>query len=342
MPNLLRVLLLLWVSCVAAFAQGPVYSAPVGGGNTCGSSGTPCTVPGQLNVAGNAQIGNAVLSPTAGLNGLINGVSIQSLATGLLLNTTGTGAPSIATWITGIQPLLSGTIDSSHVVMANGTTALITSAFSAVTAGTNAAALVMGTGGSLGVSGSGTIAATSVSGFTAGVGTLTGPASSGTAVIGAAALSTSGCVPYQNGTAGALTCDPIFTYADVSNNVTFGVLNAQGGTTSFILKGGNSQIQYQLTAASGSPNSLKIGINGNAQLGLSSSSPYPVTIGFGSASSVTAIFNGIPAFNGTNTTGSTLFAPAGSNCPAITCTTPYTWLQFQSADGSAVFSPVFK
>ena len=50
---------------------------------------------------------------------------------------------------------------------------------------------------------------------------------------------------------------------------------------------------------------------------------------------------GIPTFAGTQTTGSTL-ATFGSNCPAVTCTSPYTWLRAISADGSAVYIPVFK
>lgn len=56
----------------------------------------------------------------------------------------------------------------------------------------------------------------------------------------------------------------------------------------------------------------------------------------------TQFFNGIPKFGGTNTTGSTAFAPGGSNCPAVSCTTPYTWLQAISSDGSTVFIPVWK
>src|SRR6266436_90422 len=47
-------------------------------------------------------------------------------------------------------------------------------------------------------------------------------------------------------------------------------------------------------------------------------------------------------FSGTNTTGSTAFVPGGSNCPATTCTTPYTWIQAISSDGSTVYIPVFK
>ena len=43
-----------------------------------------------------------------------------------------------------------------------------------------------------------------------------------------------------------------------------------------------------------------------------------------------------------NTTGSTAFAPAGSNCPATNCVTPYTWMQVTTADGSTGYMPVFK
>jgi hypothetical protein len=32
----------------------------------------------------------------------------------------------------------------------------------------------------------------------------------------------------------------------------------------------------------------------------------------------------------------------GNNCPAITCTTPYTWVKATAADGSTVYIPAFK
>ena len=43
-----------------------------------------------------------------------------------------------------------------------------------------------------------------------------------------------------------------------------------------------------------------------------------------------------------NGTGSTAFVPAGSNCPATTCTTPYTWVKMTSSDGSTIWLPGFK
>jgi hypothetical protein len=50
---------------------------------------------------------------------------------------------------------------------------------------------------------------------------------------------------------------------------------------------------------------------------------------------------GIPAFKGTNTTGSTAGA-LGSNCPAVTCSAPYTWVKATAADGSTVYLPAWK
>jgi len=51
---------------------------------------------------------------------------------------------------------------------------------------------------------------------------------------------------------------------------------------------------------------------------------------------------GTPMLYQTNTTGSTAFAPAGSNCPATNCVTPYTWMQVTTSDGSTGYMPVFK
>lgn len=58
-----------------------------------------------------------------------------------------------------------------------------------------------------------------------------------------------------------------------------------------------------------------------------------LTLGLGNSSVV--------KLNTTNTTGA-MAASLGSNCPAVTCTSPYTWITLQSADGSTVYMPVFK
>jgi hypothetical protein len=51
---------------------------------------------------------------------------------------------------------------------------------------------------------------------------------------------------------------------------------------------------------------------------------------------------GVPKFGGANTTGATAFTPGGSNCPAVSCTTPYTWIRVVTADGSTAYLPVYK
>lgn len=129
----------------------------------------------------------------------INGVALSGLTTGILKNTTTTGAPSIAIAsdfptlnqnttgtaanLSGTPALPNGTTGTTQSV-ADNTTKLATDAFvianaggtpafSVVTGGTNtAAAMVVGTGASLAASGSGTIAATSVPAAGLGAGTL--------------------------------------------------------------------------------------------------------------------------------------------------------------------------
>jgi K319L-like, PKD domain len=53
------------------------------------------------------------------------------------------------------------------------------------------------------------------------------------------------------------------------------------------------------------------------------------------------IWNGLIKFAGTNSTGAGS-ALLGANCPAVTATAPYKWLQAQSADGSTVYIPCWK
>lgn len=51
--------------------------------------------------------------------------------------------------------------------------------------------------------------------------------------------------------------------------------------------------------------------------------------------------NGLPNFLATNTTGAGITA-IGTNCPAVTASAPYTWIQAVSADGSTIFIPAWK
>jgi hypothetical protein len=50
---------------------------------------------------------------------------------------------------------------------------------------------------------------------------------------------------------------------------------------------------------------------------------------------------GLPRFNGTNTTGA-VTASLGSNCPASTSSTPYTWIAVTTQDGSTAYVPCWK
>ena len=51
--------------------------------------------------------------------------------------------------------------------------------------------------------------------------------------------------------------------------------------------------------------------------------------------------NNPPKFAGTNTTGAGATA-LGSNCPALTASAPYTWLQITTSDGSTAYLPAWK
>jgi hypothetical protein len=56
---------------------------------------------------------------------------------------------------------------------------------------------------------------------------------------------------------------------------------------------------------------------------------------------LSAVFAGIPRFNGTNSTGAGS-ALLGSNSPASTLSAPYTWISVVTSDGSSGFVPVWK
>jgi hypothetical protein len=66
---------------------------------------------------------------------------------------------------------------------------------------------------------------------------------------------------------------------------------------------------------------------------------FGVTVGTAAQFQVSSA--GIPKFGGTNTSGSNA-AQLGSNCPAVSCSAPYTWIQITTADGSTAYLPVYK
>ncbi len=120
------------------------------------------------------------------------------------------------------------TCSGTQYLGADGACHSVSNAFSAITSATNSsAAMVVGTGASLAASGSGTIAATSVTGFTAGAATLTGPGTAGTAVVGT--LTTSGGIPFQNGTTGVVTSEAGITYQTSSTQASL-ILTKNGNS----------------------------------------------------------------------------------------------------------------
>ncbi len=173
LPNAALGPLVLDASVNANLANPSVfYVAPPGGapteGSTMGSDGvkSPRFTVGTSAVAGTitAYEGTPAFVPSATTQSLfldptthhLQRKNNSSVIVDIELGGALTSAIIIGKW--------SGTCDSSHVLMGDGTCAAISSAFSTVTAGTNATALVIGSSGSLTVSGTGTIDATSLNG----------------------------------------------------------------------------------------------------------------------------------------------------------------------------------
>jgi hypothetical protein len=140
--------------------------------------------------------GTSASVPPPGNAGTVTSIATTSPITGGPITTTGTigCATCLVNWA-GIQALLTGTIGSTYAVFSDGSTAQISSSFTAITSGTNTvAAMVVGTGASLATSGSGTITATAL----AGTPTLcsTGQAPTGILASGNA----TGCAAFGTGT----------------------------------------------------------------------------------------------------------------------------------------------
>lgn len=65
-------------------------------------------------------------------------------------------------------------------------------------------------------------------------------------------------------------------------------------------------------------------------------------IGAGQSSTSTILtLGGVVRFNGQNTTGAGI-ASLGSNSPAVTNTSPYTWIRIVTSDGSTAYIPAWK
>lgn len=124
----------------------------------------------------------------------------------------------------GIIGLWTGTCNSGSLLGADGQCKVVSAAFSAVTSGTNTtAAMLVGTGASLDVTGTGTINATSLGGTAA-----------ASYVKGAGSLTTANAVSFV-ASSGVLTNDANFTYA--SNAL---VMANNGASAKNLLDMGNS------------------------------------------------------------------------------------------------------
>ncbi len=88
-------------------------------------------------------------------------------------------------------------------------------------------------------------------------------------------------------------------------------------------------------------NSSMLGTIGHAGAFSQTTSAGTATVVIGNSGSDAALETGKIKFDGANTTGITA-TTFGSNCPAVTCTSPYTWITSLAADGSTVYIPVFK
>lgn len=149
---------------LATETANTVWSGP-----TTGSAATPtfralvaADIPSLSAVY--APIGATYITQTS--NGSLTAEqALGSLATGVLKSSTTTGVVSIAA-ASDIIGLWSGTCNSSSVLGGDGVCRVVSSAFSGISSGTNTvAAMVVGTGASLAVTGTGTIGATSVTGL---------------------------------------------------------------------------------------------------------------------------------------------------------------------------------
>ncbi len=169
----MRTIILALLVCGAVFGQcgasGTLIFNPISGLMDCtGSSSASGTVT-SVGLAGTAnQITVTGATPITGSGSwtLSFPTTVAIPATGSLGGVTLSGLTGPIYMTAGVPRIATGTCNSSNAVFGDGTCAAISTAFSILTSATNSqAAMVVGTGASLAVSGTGTIAATTVTGF---------------------------------------------------------------------------------------------------------------------------------------------------------------------------------
>lgn len=193
---------------------------------------------GSLGTSGTGTI-TATAMPWTGLSGSVPVLALPSGSTAITqlsgdVTTKIANDAFVAAAITGLQPTITltttgtsgaATFSSGTLNIPNYATSGGSPAFSAVTAGTNTVALLMGTGGSLGATGSGTITATAMpySGLTGSVPTwnqnTTGSAASATtATTATSATSATTATTATNLSGGLLGSEP---YQSAANTTVF-------------------------------------------------------------------------------------------------------------------------
>ncbi len=154
-------------------------------------------------------IGNITGNVTGNTSGTAGSLPTTSLLGGVTLS----GLTGPIYFTAGVPRIATGTCNSTTFVAGDGTCAAISTAFSVLTSATNSqAAMVVGTGASLAVSGSGTIAATTVTGFSPAAGkvlTLSGSMTqtvtdSSTVAFGAGGTVLYGTTSFTGGWAGSV------------------------------------------------------------------------------------------------------------------------------------------
>lgn len=183
---------------------------------------------------------------------------------------------------------------------------------------------------------------------TAGSGTVVALATSPTFVTPVLGVASGTSLALGGATIGSNALAVTGTVA-VSSTVSLGSVidsaSAQFGLAGGGVGGVGLRLGSSLVAAWNSASNL---LSGSLDTSLSRISAGIVGVGTGAAGSFAGtlkttglLVQGVPTFNGTNTTGAGT-ALLGTNSPASTNSAPYTWVQITTSDGSTAYVPAWK